>query len=464
MHKRTVKEILRTYFQVRSIHIFANAVYLTTFAFTLRSLIGEEKAASWTLALIAFGLLSEGALEMLTGRFADVHGRYKSILLYSICFTLSSAIFLTAKISHMLVGDVAIPFYIALGALGQLLFILASCFLSGSLESWAIDSINKIENQSSARMFSISIWWEAIMWILGGSASFILREWTKSERAGAGTSATLTAAHLLPWLLIIFAMVSSLTATTLSIGEDERVSLKNRTDERTILHFLGDAWRTARANRRLFLLVIAYSGSYMLWVSIAFLWPATYELMHEKNKTAADWIFAPQYAWILFCMARLAAAAIVNIVRRANRFDGITLTASTILNVAPMVAAGWLVLQSQVGQGTLRTFLILIVLSKIGEEIVKPIRRTLLNDAIADSTYRATINSLSQAVAAFVALIAIALGVPLLLITSSALTPNHDGLRQYGAAILAVSMFSTLSLPLYMSLRNRIDIDRSKAA
>src|SRR5262249_3279654 len=136
------------------------------------------------------------------------------------------------------------------------------------------------------------------------------------------------------------------------------------------------------------------------------LWSATYRGMSTHAPPIQDAAaLRIEFAWIVFCVARFGGSAFATSFMKGNLSGRRGLIGATMLNMIPIGFAGYLAQHADGRLGKSNFFLWMIILSKRGEERVKPIRTSLLNAYIShkDSAYRATLNSLGTFIGATLA-------------------------------------------------------------
>jgi MFS family permease len=446
---RQVRRIYRVYYLIRALHIFAQSACLSILVIYAQTFLGNENRvfglllskSQLVLVLVLSNYFCEALLELLTGQYADRSGRANAVKAYSVCYFLS-AICCAAVISYP-PGS-----YLILEVLlvGQAFRALGASFLNGALESWAVDSLRYYQRETeSTRLFTVSSWIVGLMWLLGGTVALIFKPADLENTTWLVT---------LPFLLIAVLMVIVFIVAYLFMGEDYLDEDIERVRKQALLPFLRNSLQRAswRKNRNVFLLTLGFAGGYALWLAIADLWSATYRGMstHLQPTIKDAATLRIEFAWIVFCVARFGGSAFATSFMKEKLSGRRGLIGATMLNMIPIGFAGFLAQNTGGRLGNINVFLMMIMLSKLGEETVKPIRTSLLNDNIShmDSAYRATLNSLGTFIGA--ALATVGMGAVIWM------NLHHPAMQEYilyGRAFVILSLFSVLSLSAYVALR-----------
>ncbi len=419
-----ILRVTRTYKAIRVLHSIAHGCYISVFVLFATKLILGSSQFSETRNLIA-GILvaaplcTEVLFELVTGQFADRRGRAVAIQFYAVCYILAATLFISA---HLLSSEPASAVVWILLGVGQLSVMLGSSLLSGSAEAWLVDSLHAQHQEEDSGLSDVDDYIDKVFaktgllqnvgWIAGGAGGLSLVE------LGMGDNGSFL---VLSWVVIVLVMIGVLVLAALEMPEPYRGdegSPEEGADSEGMVSFIQTAIRQAWAERTLRYLTLAFAGGYLLWVAVAYFWPATYtevansEIGERTNAWNGPPI--PALAFVLVGLARLfGASASVWIVAKGKNI-GQSLVALTMLNTLPVallpaVYSMWHPGETIAG-ATAISLLCVVFLSKMGEEGIKPLRIALLNRHIKSSKHRATIISLSTFAGAMLILVVAGLG------------------------------------------------------
>ena len=233
------KKVMKTYFLVAFIYALTHSFFFATYSVFLKDkgmdLFQMNVISAFFMAAVFF-------LEVPTGAFADVFGRKKSIIAGFVFFSLATLVYYLSGSFWMFI-------------VAELIAALSVSFISGSMEAWAVDSLNhhgydgdlghvfKRHDQfrqggiligsvvgAYAGNFDIALPWLmcsiGTLFLAGISALIVREEYFVSSRESVGlASVRKTAAESIKygfhnkavWLIIVFSAVFSFSIQTFNM-------------------------------------------------------------------------------------------------------------------------------------------------------------------------------------------------------------------------------------------------------
>ena len=136
--RRAAARVGAFYCAIRALHILAQAGYMATFALYLQSVLPDSvHAGTITMIVLMSTLEFESVLEPLTGQFADRRGRRTAVLGFAACYFIAFLAIGTTSWTQTSLPTVTITVFVC----AQLVFMLGSSLMSGSLEAWIVDEL-----------------------------------------------------------------------------------------------------------------------------------------------------------------------------------------------------------------------------------------------------------------------------------------------------------------------------------
>ncbi len=432
---KKIKSIYLTYYKIRCAHIIAQSIYLSYFLKFVFWASGnqEDKQVLISFGVLFAGLFFEFFFELATSRFADVKSKKMAIYFYSFCFSLFSLII--SVCCQRVQFDMNQMYTIPLIIVAQLFYMIAQTFLSGSIEAWAVNNI-KIENpeKNYTDMFTKSSVFEGFCWIIGGLIGI------KSEYTIFG------------WVMISVLMIFCMIVASIYI-EDEKNNNKYLISDfipKINDRFLIDSFKLMFKSKSVFLLSIIHAISYTMWVIVWYLWPVLRDSIGNEPDSTKYKMGNLVNAWVFYCIARIFGSVVANMLSRYHLYQKMILFISSILNSLPIIWIGYSCAKN--GKSNLYNLIILLCLSKIGESLIIALRKPYLNKSIEDDRYRATLNSMSSFLGAFLAFVTVGLvwiynyfGVH----TFEKTTSTNYIVSAFGGIFLIIGIMSLLSSFLY---------------
>ncbi len=391
--KKQLKSIYLTYYKIRCAHIIAQGIYLSSFLKFVFWVSGsqDDKQVLISFGVLFAGLFFEFFFELATSRFADVKSKKMAIYFYSCCFSLFSLIISVCcqRMQSPKTTEYTIPLIIV----AQLFYMIAQTFLSGSIEAWAVNNIKKINLEKNyTDMFTKSSILEGFCWIIGGLIGI------RSEYAIYG------------WAMISVLMIFCMVVASIYI-EDERNDNKYAISDfvpKINDRFLIDSFKLMFKSKSVFLLSIIHAISYTMWVIVWYLWPVLRDNIGREPDDGKYKLGNSVNAWIFYCIARILGSMIANMLSRYHLYQKMILFVSSILNSLPIIWIGYSCIAKN-GKLNLLNLIIFLCVSKIGESLIMALRKPYLNKSIEDDGYRATLNSMSSFLGAFLAFVTVGL-------------------------------------------------------
>jgi MFS family permease len=427
--------IQRVFYIVNAMSVLAHAAYIAVYVLYVRSLKLPD-TPSVVIATIIIALLLESVFEILTGQFADRSGRSKAVLYHGLAYLAGSLTFTLPFLFGFFglpVSQSTILIFFVLIA-GQALIILAESLFTGSLEAWLVDSLHHYGFKGHlSKVFARNSLIENSMWLVGGLLSLLLLE----------------RYPVAPWIMIAILMMVTILLAAVYMPEPYRLTSTPIGTRIGLLPFLREAISLTTRHRDVMLLTIAFAGGYVLWVGIAYLWVPTYEGI-SANVKKGDATFPIELAWLVFGTARVGAGILAQVLAARNLFRKSTLVVATLANVIPILFFAYHGVLNPATNLDLLVFLALLMISKAGEETIKPIRTAMLNERIPDGRHRSTILSLSGALGA-----AFAIAMLAALLATRQILSNAAYLWSLWGLVLLAAISGLICIPAYLLLGRR---------
>src|SRR5262249_24642245 len=151
--------------------------------------------------------------------------------------------------------------------------------------------------------------------------------------------------------------------------------------------------------------------------------------------------------WIVFNLSRTLGAIMSRAAASVGSSRRRLLILFTLLNTVPVALLGLVVWMDLATDMRLVVFLAAILPAKAAEEVVKPLRMALLNQAIQSGDFRATIISMSTALGGILAL-------PMSVLIYITIRAASDAVSASIGALAVLAMLSCLlTVPAYAAVR-----------
>jgi MFS family permease len=363
-------QLIRQFKCLRTAWVGLSALFMASWAFSF-------KDTTQLIFVTAFGLAIEAIAEPLTGRIADIRGRVSAMI--------SGFSFICVGFFLMFMCDGAqLGPGLILKLVAWTAFLLGSCLFSGTAEAWIVDELRAIgDTSATSEIFAPVALLENLAWLPAGLIRFIPEE----QKTGGP-----------PYWWIVGIIASLILIIYIANNVWETLHVENLQKVRTLsaIKFLQNARDLQRNNPVLRYLAGGYCVSYVLWFSVAQFWIPTMKSIQPDTSGMSAF-------WLAFCLARLfgSLSARTSLVQ-AKEKRYLLITVATIVNVVPVCLLAILLTVNALPGSVLSVVCIsCFSISKIGEEFIKPLRKSLIMDNVDDSSVRATMMSLSQASGAF---------------------------------------------------------------
>ncbi len=377
----------RLFYSLATGFTLGHSIHLGTLIATLSMASGGLGLAVWAFFIQQ---IIEPLTELATGSFADRNGRKPSVVIGFGLLTISGILFVltTAYLMNREYWAYTLVFC------AQLCYLAGNAYISGALEAWAVDSLNREEHQPPilTNLFATLALYKNSAVMLGGGVGIL--------------SLLLFGVAWAPWLSFTLLM-GTLTLTAALLMREyhtpARISTPLFAD---IALSIGEILGTLRRSRELRPYIFGWALQYGLWVVLAYFWIKI--LLIGTNSLSNQWFWAG-FAWVCWCLMRiLAAAATERILIAWPKAGDRVLIISAFCSVIPI----WLYILFGFQSGDvigLVPFLVAVVVSKGFEVAVTPLRMARLNRGIPDSGLRASYLSFASGLGALWAYILICL-------------------------------------------------------
>jgi hypothetical protein len=402
-----------------------------------------DKTHFTALVILSGSLFLEALLEIPTGAFADRYGYHKAVKLGFAALFFHALFYLIAAFRLQDQGTGNHPLIFSLLIIGEALAALGLALQNGSLNSWFVRNIRREGYGKELTPFmSRKRLATNLSWLIVGLFAIVLR-----------SQGSLTGPFLIGVIsyLVAFFVTLKLITGSRSEKKPERFSL------RFFIRLTKDEFYGALGgileNRKLLVVAIAHAIFWTLGIIITYSWRQILEIK-EQSET-----FFLRYAgivWLIYSVGRILGNHIASRIKvheahkRDNRVSFFNL--GQFLMAVPLL---FMILVVKTANSTPLYMIvaILLAISRVGQELSKPITMAWTHEEIRTERYRATIDSLIEASTGFV----IVLVMLILVFISKTSSPGTDNTNIIKNIVIMLSLtIIIINIPLaWFAMRKR---------